>query len=111
MREKYARGDDLLEAEAAAGEHAHEVLHDLARLGLDPLGIGRDAGDAGERHLARDEDPAVDLDGVAERCHRVRRPLDHVEDRQVHRCILGKFGDGARTNWGSVPEFLLHNPR
>jgi len=111
VREKHARGDDLLQAEAAAGEHALQVLHDLARLGLDSLWIGGGVGDAGERHLARDEDPAVDLDGMAERRHRVRRPLDHVEDRQVHRCILGKFGDGARTNWGSVPEFLLHNPR
>ena len=41
-----------------------------------------------EGQLPRDENPAVHLDGVAERRHRVRGTLDHVK-RSAHGAILG----------------------
>jgi hypothetical protein len=79
VREEHARRDDLLETEAAAREHALEVLHYLPGLRLDSLRVRRGARGSGERHLARHEHPAVDLDRVAERRDRVRRAVDHVE--------------------------------
>jgi hypothetical protein len=71
----------VLEAQAAAGEHALQILHHLLRLRFDALGIRRRLRSSRERHLAGDEEPAVGFDRVAERRHRVRRTLDHVKDR------------------------------
>jgi uncharacterized protein YdiU (UPF0061 family) len=81
MGEEYARGHHVPEAQPATGEHALQVLHHLARLRRDALGIGA-ARTKGE--LPRKEYPAIDLGGMAERRHRVRRALDHEERGEAH---------------------------
>ena len=65
-----------------------EIRQHLPRLGLDALWIGRVIGEAGERQLSGDEDPAILLDGVAERRDRLGGASDHVEERGTHRVSL-----------------------
>jgi hypothetical protein len=79
VREEDARRDDGLEAEPTAHEHPLQVFHHLARLRLDTFRVRRAVGGAAERHLAGDEYPAVDLDGMAERRYRIGRAANPVE--------------------------------
>ncbi len=67
-----------------AFEDAREVLHDLVGLVLDGLGDGFGVVRQVARDLAGEEQPAVDLDGVAIGRHRLRRARNHVEDRRGH---------------------------
>src|SRR6188474_263869 len=94
MGEKNACRHDVLQREVAAGQHALQVRHHLARLCFDAVRVGRVIGSAGERHLAGDEHPAVLLHGVTEGRHRVRGAVYHVEDRrgQVNTQLGGRPG-------------------
>src|SRR5215475_8406255 len=83
-----AHREYVCESETAAGEHLLQIRQHLPRLGLDALWIGGVVGEAGERQLAGDEDPAILLDGVAKRRDRLGGARDHVEERGTHRVSL-----------------------
>src|SRR3712207_478334 len=82
----------MFEPHAAAGEYALKVFDHLARLSLDSLRVRRGVRAPGERHLAGDEHPAVGLDRVAERRHRIGRASNVVESR--HACSLSAYRRG-----------------
>ncbi len=82
-----------------------QVVHGPARLHLDALRKRAGVVVVLRRHLPGEQHPAVGLDGVAERCHRRRRGLEHVKDRLAHAQRLtrpmsqagrGAPGEGAR---------------
>src|ERR1700712_245862 len=74
----------MFQTEAAPGKNGLQVGQHLSCLCLDPVRIGGVERGPDEGHLARDEDPAVDLDRMAERGDRIRRAIDHVKERS-HR--------------------------
>ncbi len=79
-----ARADHVLEAELEAGQHDLEILHHPHRLALDVGRQGLAVVVGPGRHLAGDEAPAVDLDGMAERRDRSWRAGDHEKKRCAH---------------------------
>src|SRR5439155_858020 len=96
-REEHARRDDVLEPEPEARQDARQVLHRLARLGLDPLGQRRAVVAWVVRDLARQEHPALDLHRMAVRGDRLRRAGEHVEQRGRGRPPRSRLalGNGA----------------
>src|SRR5262249_24150763 len=76
--------DYVLEAELQAGQHDLEVLHHPHRLTLDVVRQRPRLLAGKSRHLAGDEAPAIDLDGMAERRHGCRRAGRHEEKRSAH---------------------------
>src|SRR5262245_15078059 len=88
VRKEDAYRENVCEPEAAAGEYLLQIHQHLPRLGLDALWIGGVIRGASERQLSSDKDPAILLDGMAERRDRLRGIRDHMEERGTHKVSL-----------------------
>jgi len=88
VRQEDAHREHVFESEVTARQHPLQICKHLPRLGFDALGVGRIVGDAGERKLSGDEDPAILLNGVAEGRDGLGGAGDHVEEWGTHRLRL-----------------------